>query len=323
MSGPRDDGGRAGRHPAAGQPLPGAVRLPAAPAGHATRRHLLTAAAGLTAAPLWLGACAHWGSAAGWTGRLRGDTVALLGEVHDHPALHRLRAEGLAAACDAGWRPALVLEQFDTDRQGDIDRARRERPRDAAHLVTAAGATSGWDWPLYTPLVELALRLDLPIVAGNLSRGEASRIVREGYGAVFTPARQAALGLAAPVADDLLTGQVGEIEAGHCGALPARLLEPMARAQFARDAVMAERLSQAAAAARGVVLIAGNGHVRRDLGVPRWLPAALAPRLHVVGFIERGGDEADRGTSRYDRTVDAAPIERPDPCRAFSAPRAG
>ena len=45
----------------------------------------------------------------------------------------------------------------------------------------------------------------------------------------------------------------------------------MAQAQFARDAVMAEVLRRSAPQGGGVVLLAGNGHVRRDIGVPRWL----------------------------------------------------
>ena len=69
----------------------------------------------------------------------------------------------------------------------------------------------------------------------------------------------------------------------------------MARAQFARDAVMARAL--AAHAERGVVLLAGNGHVRRDIGVPRWL-ASPAPRL--VGRLSRGRRHVltDRGLRR-------------------------
>ena len=91
----------------------------------------------------------------------------------------------------------------------------------------------------------------------------------------------------------------------------------MARAQFARDAVMAELL--AAQAAGGVLLIAGNGHVRRDLGVPRWLAPALLPRCLVVGYIE-SGPPAPPGA--YDAIVTAAPFGRDDPCAGFTAPPA-
>jgi hypothetical protein len=64
--------------------------------------------------------------------------VVLLGEVHDHPQQHALRAEAFAALLATGARPALVMEQFDRERQGDIERARAERPGDAQHLIERA-----------------------------------------------------------------------------------------------------------------------------------------------------------------------------------------
>ena len=74
----------------------------------------------------------------------------------------------------------------------------------------------------------------------------------------------------------LLAAQETEVRDSHCGALPEPLVSPMAKAQIARDVVMAETLR--AHAANGVVLIAGNGHVRTDIGVPFWLRRAGVAR---------------------------------------------
>ena len=110
-------------------------------------------------AALMLTACATPEPAAQWESRLRGDAVVLLGEVHDNAEQHRLRLAVLRRALSAGWRPAIAMEQFDIDRQADIDRARRERPRDAQHLIEAATAPrSGWDWALYRPVVASDLK---------------------------------------------------------------------------------------------------------------------------------------------------------------------
>ena len=54
--------------------------------------------------------------------------VVLLGEVHDNVVQHRIRAEALRRMLEGGARPAIAFEQFDRERQGDIDRARREPP---------------------------------------------------------------------------------------------------------------------------------------------------------------------------------------------------
>src|SRR6267378_5864475 len=70
-----------------------------------------------------------------WENRLQDDSVVMLGEVHDNAMQHRLRLEILRRAFAAGWRPAIVMEQFDHEHQAEIDRARRERPMDAQHVI--------------------------------------------------------------------------------------------------------------------------------------------------------------------------------------------
>jgi uncharacterized iron-regulated protein len=112
-----------------------------------------------------------------------------------------------------------------------------------------------------------------------------------------------------------LAAQETEVRDSHCGALPESMVSPMAKAQIARDVVMAETMR--AHAATGVVLIAGNGHVRKDIAVPFWLRRdGLAPQ--AIGFLEPASDAA-----AFD-TVERIPVtERPDPCAGFKAPKAG
>ena len=264
---------------------------------------------------LVLAACAMVPAPAGWQARLRGDTIALLGEVHDNAEQHRLRLAALERAVAAGWRPAIVMEQFDRERQGEIERARRERPRDAQHVIDlAAPGADGWNWSFYRPVVAFALAHDLPLIAANLSNADAARIVRGGYAAVFDPATVAALGLDGPIDPRLEGAQEREIDAGHCHALPPAAWPRMARAQLARDAVMAAALRRHAAG--GAVLLAGNGHVRRDIGVPRWL-GPDADRALSIGFLEEGGATP---TTAFDAVVRTAPEARSDPCARFVQP---
>jgi uncharacterized iron-regulated protein len=241
---------------------------------------------------------------------MRGAPVVLLGELHDNPAHHALRAQALARLLAEGARPAIAFEQFDRERQPDLDAARRERPRDPDAMIARAGGP-GWDWALYRPLVALALEHELPIVAANLSRAEATRVVREGIGAAFDAPLRSRLGLdALPAA--LLDAHAREVDDGHCGLMPAAMLGPMARAQIARDVALAQAI--APHAQRGVVLIAGNGHVRRDLGVPRWLPPGL-PVL-AIGFVERDASDSP-AAGAFDRVVTTAGVARTDLCEAL------
>lgn len=292
------------------------------PALHARRRLLAGTAGfalGIGSAELLSGCASAPGDGpanpAPWEHRLSGSAVVLLGERHDNPYHHRLRLAALERSVAAGWRPALLMEQFDTDRQADIDRARADRPGDASHLVAQAGRDRpGWDWEFYTPFVALALRHNLPVVAANLSRMQAQEVVRRGYVEALGAERTRALGLDAPIAPALQAAQEREIDIGHCRTLPATVLAGMARSQFARDAVMADAIARHAA--DGVVLLAGNGHVRRDLGVPRWLRADLLQRAWVVGYLE---PREDGGTSLYDAEVITPAPPRTDPCAPLRA----
>jgi uncharacterized iron-regulated protein len=268
-------------------------------------------------------ACATASPVQPWESRLAGNAIVLLGEVHDNAAQHRLRLELLRRAFAAGWRPAIVMEQFDVERQADIDRARREQPRDAQHLIDeatprAARPGAGWNWAFYKPYVALALEYDVPLLAANLAAADTRRIVRGGLSASFDGQRLAALGLDRPIATEWQQAQEREINRGHCGALPATIWPRMAQAQFARDAVMADVLRQQAQ--RGAVLLAGNGHVRRDLGVPRWL-GAEAPRVFALGLLERGDTQTPPGA--FDATLRTEAAERSDPCADFKAPAIG
>ena len=241
---------------------------------------------------------------------------ALLGEVHDNAVQHRMRADALRRLLEQGVRPAIAFEQFDRERQADIDRARTEVPPDgrslAAHVIERGRTPkSNWDWAQYEPFVELALRYDLPIIAANLSRTDAARVARDGVGAVFDAAEQRRLGL--DRADESLQRTHESIARdAHCRLLPETALAGLARAQVARDAVLADAFRRHAD--RGVILLTGNGHARRDIGVPRHLTAAERQRVWSIGLIEAGSE--DRATF-YDVAFVTPRHERADPCDAL------
>lgn len=234
--------------------------------------------------------------------------VLLLGEVHDSAAGHAARLERLQERLATGWRPAIAMEQFDRERQPVLDAAMRECADAACVVARVAPPKSGWTWEHYAPVIELAIDYRLPLLAANLSRADAREVMREGVSAALSPALIARYRLdALPPA--LVAAQETEVRDSHCGQLPEAMVGPMARAQVARDVVMADTLR--AHAARGTVLVAGNGHVRRDIGVPHWLrQAGLAPV--AVGFLEPGGD-----ADAFDQVVSIPEVERPDPCAAF------
>jgi uncharacterized iron-regulated protein len=280
--------------------------------------------------------------------------VVLLGEVHDNPAHHAIRARLLRALAAAGPL-TVVFEQFDREHQPQLDAwARPGRPRAARADATATAAEldglldaggfdrKGWHWPLHAPLLQAALAPGVRIVAGNLSRDAARAVIRQGAAAI-PPDLQAVITAARwDAGADVLLDQ--DLQQGHCGMLPAAALPGMARAQRVRDAALAEALRDPASPApQRRVLIAGNGHVRRDFGVPRYLAGWAEPVL-AIGFLE--DDEAGPGpagdaggvtdraaaatpaqphgalTPRFDVVVTTRPAARDDPCAGFTPPAA-
>ena len=235
--------------------------------------------------------------------------VLLLGEVHDNRQGHQLRYELLRQRVGAGWRPVIVMEQFDRENQDLLDKAQKGC-LDAQCVIRVVNGPR-WDWQLYYPVIQLALTYHLPLVAGNLSRADASRVVRDGLQAAFDPQGIKDYRLDQPVPAELRAAQQRQIEAGHCGMLPAMMVDGMVDAQLARDIWMARTIREQRP--RDVVLIAGNGHVRKDIGVARWLNL-VQPILTVraEGYVEPGDD-----AGRYDRSYALRTQVRPDPCAKF------
>jgi uncharacterized iron-regulated protein len=177
-------------------------------------------------------------------------------------------------------------------------------------VIDAAGG-KGWQWDLYEPVIQLALAYRLPLVAANVSREQLGQVMQQGFDVVFDKNTIKAYGLEKPLPQDWLDGQRLAIREGHCNMLPEEMVEPMVNAQTARDVMFAKLIADYAP--QGVVLIAGNGHVRKDLGVYRWLPDEIKPDVKIFGYVEPGGISS----TWYDEVRVVPAHKRADPCEAF------
>lgn len=207
--------------------------------------------------------------------RLLPTQALLLGEQHDaaeHQALQKTTVEWLARR---GQLAAVVMEMADQGRDTD------GLPNDAseARVREALGWTdeTGWPWPTYGPVVMAAVRAGVPVAGGNLPRTSMRGAMQD---ATLDRVLDAA---------GLEQQKIG-IREGHCGLLPEGQIAPMTRIQLARDRAMASTLQERARDGKTVLLIAGNGHVRQDIGVPRHLPAGFSHRVLVARAGEAGAD---------------------------------
>ncbi len=234
----------------------------------------------------------------------------ILGETHDNPEHHRLQRVALETLARRGAPRALAMEQLDSEHQAAIAAA-RARTGDAEALAEAGRFDrKGWNWPLYKPLVQFAVERGWPLVAANLSRGEARLIIAE-------PSRS---GLPPPEAAMREALERDMIE-GHCGQRPeARRLAGMVEAQRARDARMARALLAQAPIA--TVLVTGLGHARKDVGVPRYLAES---EVVSIAFVEvddarlapRDYFDAFAATASFDYLWFTPRFDRKDPCAAM------
>lgn len=224
----------------------------------------------------------------------------ILGEVHDNPEHHRLQRVALAALARYGEPRVLAMEQFDAEHRQAIEAARVQGAGVEALADAGRFDRAGWNWPLYRPLVEFALEHGWPLVAANLSRAEAGAIVLD-------PSRS---GL--PPADtELRRALERDMVESHCGKRPeARRLAGMVEAQRARDA----RLARALAAPGASVLITGNGHARRDRGVPLYLPAADVVSIGIIEVEAHKHTPQEYSAESFDYVWFTPRAPRVDPC---------
>lgn len=277
--------------------------------------------------------------------KLKDAPLVLLGEVHDNPDHHRVRAELIAAArlqdrnapdsVGPTRSPALVFEHIRADQSEALSEPLRDfalaTMSDAQRLAAlhALERALHWEesgWPpfaVFRPLFETALRKRLPILPGDPPRAEIRRVAREGLAALPEAERQR-LKLVDPLPEPLLDALLAELEASHCGLLPRTVFRNMAVAQRYRDAHQAAALVAASGSHSRAILLAGNGHVRTDRGVPYYL-RQMAPGTKAVSAMLLEVEDGKVEPAAYvPRSPDGSPaadyimltprVERPDAC---------
>jgi uncharacterized iron-regulated protein len=240
----------------------------------------------------------------------------LLGEVHDNAEQHRLRAALIALAA-AKKKPAIVFEQF----PWGPDSALQTKPKGPIEpwLDAAGFDRKGWQWPMHQPIIDTVLKYDLPRYGSQLDRARLKPILQGGPATAPPPLGD--LMQQVPLTAEGAAALEQTLAEGHCGELPAGMVPMMRTAQEARDAAMTDALQRARTSGHPAWLIAGNGHVRRDYGVPRFLEK-LHPKQRTVsvGFLEIEPDGSLPGVKErevYDVVWITPRAQREDPCAAM------
>ena len=238
--------------------------------------------------------------------------VAVLGEVHDNPRHHQLRAELLRLLPAAS--KTVVAEHLNW----------RQRLKPQAELLTglqvAGFDAQSWAWPLHQPLFEAVIAMNMPLMGGNLPSASIKEVFKTRGASLPKPV--SSLLAKAPFDATQRQAMEEEINQGHCGAMPASMFEGMAAVQRGRDAAMAE----VALAHLPSIVLAGNGHAWKHLGVP-FVVYKAAPQLRVLSvlFLEwddtRPSGEKQTFLAELKPQADyvwlTPPQDRDDPCETL------
>lgn len=242
-------------------------------------------------------------------GPLRGVSadVFVLGEVHDNPEHHRVQAEAVGDIAPT----ALVFEML-TPQQAEL--VTDELRGDAVALGEALDwAVSGWpDFNMYYPIFAAAPKA--AIYGAGVPRDKTRKAMEIGVPRAFGDGAER-YGLAHDIDAEQLAERLNLQMDAHCGALPLDLLPDMVDLQRLRDAMLARTTLTALDETGGpVVVITGNGHARKDWGVPSYL-ARVAPQVTV--FTLGQGEDGATPKGGFDMVLDAPGVEREDPCAVF------
>lgn len=265
---------------------------------------------------------------------IRGRGIVLLGEVHDNPEHHAVRGEIVRPPIEVGGispfaPPIVAFEHISTSQQAHLDtfyaKMGSRRPASASSLLDELRwQESGWPAAeIYLPLFHAAIRSNMLIVAAAPDRERMRALVR-GDRAGGSDKELALLRSAERMSPPLRKALIAELEGAHCGAIPPSAFAGMSLAQRYIDAHMAARTLEEIGEHGGAFLLAGNGHVRTDRGVPWYLKQRTRTRQTIsVMLLEVEEGKADPasylprdpyGNPATDYVLFTPRHDRPDPC---------
>jgi uncharacterized iron-regulated protein len=262
-------------------------------------------------------------------GSLDAADVLLVGEEHDDMVGHALETRMLADALaryQSGAAPArrpvvLSLEMFERDVQYILDEYLRGLINEEHFL----DSSRPWDdyRRRYRPLIELAKKRGLPVVAANAPRRYVNRVTREGPGALEAlgeRARSFLPPLPYPGPSDEYRRQWNDLMAEAMGAQEGdttaghgyRVNPNAIWAQALWDAAMGEAVASALDGTAGALVIhlAGSFHVERGTGIPERI-SDYRPGTRVVSVVmTKVEDVADWSAEKHAALADFVILTR-------------
>ncbi|MFK7827719.1 MAG: ChaN family lipoprotein [Oligoflexales bacterium] len=220
--------------------------------------------------------------------------LILLGEVHDHPDHHILHLKILKSLDQRNLLGSLFLEHFDLGQNKTLNNI-FNGPDPFIDLEKKLNWSQGWDdFRFYEPMLKTAWKAKQKIKGVNISRKHLKMLVNGKKVEVLSEEEIQRINKIPSISKILEDSLAEEIVRSHCDMFPKKHAAPIVNAQILRDKIMSHLLFGSLAPKKISVFIGGNGHMRKDRGVPYYL-APLDPSLRLlsVGFIQVNQEKTD------------------------------
>ncbi|MBF8269600.1 MAG: hypothetical protein HW386_1309 [Gammaproteobacteria bacterium] len=246
----------------------------------------------------------------------------LIGETHDNIQHHQIQAAIIDYLSESNSTASVAFEMIDTEQGRMLENNIVTSPDYLIALLNHF--QSGWEYEIYyRNLFDSVIRAGYSINSANIERNHLIEMMD-------ADTNELPADLANILSRNSLTPQITadmelDIIDSHCGMLNKEQAQPMLRGQRIRDAAMAMSLLNSNAALK--VLIAGNGHVRNDWGVARYLDQGDKGVISI-GLLEVDTDHntpADyfshwrNAELPFDYIWFTARADRSDPCIKYKA----
>lgn len=222
---------------------------------------------------------------------LEGASYLLLGEKHDNPDHHHLQTAIINHLITRQLVSQVAFEMLDTDAEALLDDLRQQQLSSLDELKNyLQWDEEGWDWSFYGPLIDAVYRGGIPMAAANINSARMMQVYSEELPASIEG-----------ILDASTMEQLNlDIDESHCGLLPESQFPAMVRVQQYRDFIMAASMNSTDHDKLSV-LVAGNYHIRQDLGVPNYLraqnlqpgDASINSNIVTLSFMEVDPEIAD------------------------------
>ncbi len=204
---------------------------------------------------------------------LEASRIIYVGEKHNKFSHHINQLFVIKKLHEAGYKLAVGMEMFQRPYQNVIDDYLAGRIDERGFLQKSEYFMNWkYNYNLYKPIIDYLKQQSIPLVALNVKGGVTRKVAREGINSLPSKKKQQ-LPASMDFSNERYRGDLNEVFVLHTQQQELQNFNYFFQAQTLWDEVMAESAHQFLInnPERKLVILAGNGHVRRKYGIPERL----------------------------------------------------